>query len=218
MSQTPEEFLAGIRSAKLVAIVRGTGGAAAAAAALALMEEGFRYVEVALTTPDAHGVIAAVRAAAPPGALVGAGTVLSAADVREVEAAGAQFIVTPALAESIRAAARRGLPVLAGALTPTEVLEGMNRGATLVKLFPAFIGGPRYLKALLDPFPAVPLVAVGGVGAADAAAYWDAGAAAVGPGSPLVGDAASPGGDLAAMRARARDYLRTAADHSRQAG
>jgi 2-dehydro-3-deoxyphosphogluconate aldolase/(4S)-4-hydroxy-2-oxoglutarate aldolase len=135
-----------------------------------------------------------------------------------VEAAGAQVIVTPARAESNRAAARRGLPVMAGALTPTEVLEGMNRGATLVKLFPAFIGGPRYLKALLDPFPAVPLVAVGGVGAADAAAYWDAGAAAVGPGSPLVGDAASPGGDLAAMRARARDYLRTAADHSRRAG
>lgn len=218
MNQTPEDFLAGVRAAKLVAIVRGTGRDAATAAALALMEEGFRYVEVALTTPDAPAAIAAIRASAPPGALVGAGTVLSVTDVKDVVAAGAQFIVTPALADSIREAARRDLPVLAGALTPTEVHEGMNRGATLVKLFPAFIGGPRYVKALLDPFPSVPLVAVGGVGAADAAAYWDAGAAAVGPGSPLVGDAASPGGDLDALRARARDYLRTAAGHPRVDG
>lgn len=215
MNQTPQEFLAGVRAAKLVAIVRGSCSEAATAAALALMEEGFRYVEVALTTPDAPDVIAAVRAAAPPDALVGAGTVLSVPDVREVEAAGAQFIVTPALADSVREGVRRGLPVLAGALTPTEVHEGMSRGATLIKLFPAFIGGPRYLKALHDPFPNVPLIAVGGVGAGDAADYWDAGAAAVGPGSPLVGNAASAGGDLGGMRARAREYLRRAADHSR---
>ena len=132
--------------------------------------------------------------------------------------AGAQFIVTPAVADSIQEAAARGLPVLAGALTPTEVLEGMKRGASMIKLFPAFIGGPRYVKALLDPFPHVHLVAVGGVGAGDAAGYWDAGAAAVGPGSPLVGDAASSGGDLAAMRSRARDYVQRAANHAPKAG
>lgn len=218
MIATSQEFIAGVRAAKLVAIVRGTSSSAATAAALALLEEGFRYVEVAMTTPQAAEVIAAVRADAPPGSQVGAGTVLSVQDVKDVEAAGAQFIVTPALADSIREAVRRGIPVLAGALTPSDVHEGMQRGAAMIKLFPAFIGGPRYIKALLDPFPKVHLVAVGGVGADDAAGYWDAGAAAVGPGSPLVGDAASIGGDLEAMRARARNYVRRAANHVRNAG
>ncbi|WP_343318656.1 bifunctional 4-hydroxy-2-oxoglutarate aldolase/2-dehydro-3-deoxy-phosphogluconate aldolase [Arthrobacter sp. TMP15] len=214
MGQTPEEFLNGVRDAKLVAIVRGTDSDAAVQTALSLMAEGFRYVEVALTTPNAADVIAAIRETAPDEAQVGAGTVLSIRDVADVVAAGAQFIVTPALAESIGAAVRCGLPVLAGAFTPTEVLEGMNRGATLVKLFPASVGGPRYLKALRDPFPDVPLIAVGGVGANDAKDYWDAGAVAVGPGSPLVGDAASGTGNLDKLRERARDYLRQAADYS----
>lgn len=213
MIQTPREFIAGVNAAKLVGIVRGASSSAATAAALALLEEGFHYVEVALTTPNAADVIAAVRAGAPPGTQVGAGTVLSVQDVKNVAAAGAQFIVTPALADSVEEAVRRGLPVLAGALTPTEVHGGMSRGASMIKLFPAFIGGPRYVKALLDPFPTLHLVAVGGVGADDAASYWDAGASAVGPGSPLVGDAASAGGDLDAMRLRARDYLQRAASH-----
>lgn len=213
MGETPEAFLAGVREAKLVAIVRGTNSKAAAQSALALMAEGFRYVEVALTTPNAADAIAAIRASAPEGAQVGAGTVLKIRDVADVLAAGAQFIVTPALAESVDEAVRSGLPVLAGAFTPTEVLESMNRGATLVKLFPASLGGPRYLKALLDPFPDVPLIAVGGVGAKDAHEYWDAGAVAVGPGGPLVGDAASGTGDLDGLRERARDYLRRAADY-----
>lgn len=213
MGQTPEEFLAGIRDARLVAIVRGKDSEAATAAALALMEEGFRYVEVALTTPNAVGVIAAVRESAPSWGQIGAGTVLSVSDVNEVLAAGAQFVVTPVIAESVREAARRDVPVLAGAFTPSEVHQGVQQGATLIKLFPASIGGPQYLKALRDPFPNVPLIAVGGVGAQDARDYWDAGAVAVGPGGPLVGDAASGSGDLDGLRERARDYLRRAAGY-----
>ena len=76
---TPELLLAGIQETRLVAIVRGTDGAAAAKAALAAMEEGFRYVEIALTTPGALAAIREVRAAAPAGCFVGAGTVLTAA-------------------------------------------------------------------------------------------------------------------------------------------
>lgn len=150
---TPELLLAGIQESRLVAIVRGTDGAAAAKAALAAMEEGFRYVEIALTTPRALEAIREVRAAAPAGCFVGAGTVLTAQDVARVAEAGGQFMVTPSLAESIAESARLALPVLAGALTPSEAHEAMNRGATAVKLFPASIGGPGYLKALRDPFP-----------------------------------------------------------------
>jgi len=98
---------------------------------------------------------------------------------------------------------RRGLPVIGGALTPTEVAASLDAGVAAVKLFPASLGGVSYLRALRDPFPDVPFVPVGEVDASAAQAYLAAGAVAVGVGSPLVGDAAS-GGSLDALRARAR--------------
>jgi 2-dehydro-3-deoxyphosphogluconate aldolase/(4S)-4-hydroxy-2-oxoglutarate aldolase len=213
---TPEALLAGVRRTRLVAIVRGNDGPAAGRAALAAMEEGFQYVEIALTTPGALEAIREVRAAAPAGCFVGAGTVLTKQDVDDVEGAGGQFIVTPSLAPSIEESAGRGIPILAGALTPTEALEAMNRGATAIKLFPASIGGPGYLKALRDPFPHIPFIAVGGVGLDEAESYWRAGAIAVGLGGPLFGDAGS-GGDLAPMRERARSFVALAGDFDRQA-
>ncbi|MER7457895.1 bifunctional 4-hydroxy-2-oxoglutarate aldolase/2-dehydro-3-deoxy-phosphogluconate aldolase [Micromonospora sp. NPDC126480] len=195
-----------LADARILAVIRGTSADGAIAAGTALLEEGVRLVEVALTTPDAARAVEALRAVAPAGSLVGAGTVLTAADVADVAAAGAQFVVTPAVVESIAEAARRGLPVAAGALTPTEAYTAMRLGASAVKLFPASVGGPAYLKAVRDPFPDIPFVAVGGVGLDDVPGYLAAGAIAVGVGGPLVGDAAS-GGDLAALRARARTYL-----------
>jgi 2-dehydro-3-deoxyphosphogluconate aldolase/(4S)-4-hydroxy-2-oxoglutarate aldolase len=209
-TMNPELLLNGVRDSRLVAIVRGSDGRAAAKAALVAMEEGFRYVEIALTTPGALQAISEVRAAAPAGCFVGAGTVLTVRDVDNVLEAGGQFTVTPALAESVDESARQGIPVLAGAMTPSEAYEAMNRGATAVKLFPASIGGPQYLKALRDPFPDIPFIAVGGVGLEQAAAYWDAGAIAVGLGGPLFGDAGS-GGDLAPVRSRARSFVDLAA-------
>ncbi|MDH6464362.1 2-dehydro-3-deoxyphosphogluconate aldolase/(4S)-4-hydroxy-2-oxoglutarate aldolase [Micromonospora sp. A200] len=199
-----------LAAARILAIIRGTDTAAAIATGTALLHEGVRIIEVALTTPGALHAIAAIRSAAPADALVGAGTVLTAADVADVLAAGAQFIVTPAVVESIPEAVRRGLPVAAGALTPTEAYTAVRMGASAVKLFPAALGGPTYLKALRDPFPDIPFVAVGGVGLAEMPAYLSAGAIAVGVGGPLVGDAAS-GGDLDGLRHRARAYLAAAA-------
>ncbi|MEU9507918.1 bifunctional 4-hydroxy-2-oxoglutarate aldolase/2-dehydro-3-deoxy-phosphogluconate aldolase [Micromonospora sp. NPDC048170] len=200
-----------LTDARILAIIRGTDTAAALAAGTALLEEGVRLIEVALTTPGATRVIEALRAVAPAGSLVGAGTVLTTADVADVAAAGAQFVVTPAVVESIAEAARRGFPVVAGALTPTEAYTATRMGASAVKLFPAAVGGPAYLKAVRDPFPDIPFVAVGGVGLDDVPGYFRAGAIAVGLGGPLVGDAAS-GGDLDALRARARTYLSAVRD------
>ncbi|MEW2593293.1 bifunctional 4-hydroxy-2-oxoglutarate aldolase/2-dehydro-3-deoxy-phosphogluconate aldolase [Micromonospora aurantiaca] len=199
-------LVAELAAARMLAVIRGTDTAGAIAAGTALLEEGVRVVEVALTTPDAARAVEALRAVAPAGSLVGAGTVLTVADVAEVAAAGAQFVVTPAVVESIAEAARRGLPVAAGAFTPTEAYTAMRLGASAIKLFPASVGGPAYLKAVRDPFPDIPFVAVGGVGLADLPGYFAAGAIAVGLGGPLVGDAAS-GGDLDALRQRARAYL-----------
>lgn len=206
---TEASFAEDLAAARVMAIIRGRDQAAVVETAVALFEEGVRFVEVALTTVGALSAIEQIRSRAPQGSLVGAGTVLTATDVADVVAAGAQFIVTPAVAPSIEAGAQRGLPVAAGALTPTEAWTAVQRGASAVKLFPASAGGPAYLRALRDPLPDIPFLAVGGVGLDDVEAYLQAGAMGVGVGSPLVGDAAS-GGDLAALRDRARSYLAVA--------
>ncbi|HEX5525530.1 MAG TPA: bifunctional 4-hydroxy-2-oxoglutarate aldolase/2-dehydro-3-deoxy-phosphogluconate aldolase [Pedococcus sp.] len=206
---TEASFAEDLAAARVMAIIRGRDQAAVVETAVALFEEGVRFVEVALTTVGALPAIEQIRSRAPLGSLVGAGTVLTATDVADVVAAGAQFIVTPAVAPSIEAGAQRGLPVAAGALTPTEAWTAIQRGASAVKLFPASAGGPAYLRALRDPLPDIPFLAVGGVGLGDVEAYLKAGAIGVGVGSPLVGDAAS-GGDLEALRDRARSYLAVA--------
>lgn len=199
-------FLEELRAARLIAIVRGADPATALASTLALAEEGMTFIEVSLTTTGALDVIGRARAALGPSAWLGAGTVLSAADAEAAAAAGASFIVTPALGPGVDAAAARGLPVVAGALTPTEVVSAEAAGAAAVKLFPASSGGVKYLRALRDPFPATPFVPVGGVDEDAAREYLAAGAVAVGVGSPLLGDAAA-GGPLAGLRKRALRYL-----------
>jgi 2-dehydro-3-deoxyphosphogluconate aldolase/(4S)-4-hydroxy-2-oxoglutarate aldolase len=202
-------FVDALARARVMAIIRGTDGEAAAAASLALFDEGVRFVEISLTTPGACKAIEKVRAQLPEGAQIGAGTVLTAGDVADVEAAGAQFVVTPAVTPSVAVAAERGLPVAAGALTPTEAWAAVQQGASVVKLFPASIGGPAYLKAVRDPFPHIPFLAVGGVGLEELEGYLAVGALGVGVGSP------ASGGDLGALRGRARAYVAAAERHTR---
>ncbi|MCU1425039.1 MAG: aldolase [Microbacteriaceae bacterium] len=198
-------FLHGLRSEGLIAIVRGTDAAASVRTSLALLDEGYRFLEISLTTPDALDVIAEVAREAPAGTHIGGGTMLTVDDVTRVRDVGGTFTVTPAVAASVAESARIGMPVVAGAMTPTEVVAAMVAGATAVKLFPASVGGPPYLKAVRDPLPHVPFVAVGGVDVDMVARYFEVGAIGVGLGSPLIGDAAA-GGDLGALRARAKRF------------
>ncbi|MDH6628613.1 2-dehydro-3-deoxyphosphogluconate aldolase/(4S)-4-hydroxy-2-oxoglutarate aldolase [Streptomyces sp. LBL] len=191
---------------RLLAIVRGKNSAAALNTVRTLVEEGIAAVEVSLTTADALSVIRQARAELGPGALLGAGTVRSAEDAARAVDAGASYLVTPALVDGLEA---YGVPVLMGALTPTEIELALARGADAIKLFPGSLGGPGYLRALRDPFPDVPFVPVGGVDAQAARDYLDRGALAVGVGSPLVGDAAD-GGDLNQLRARAAEFRNVA--------
>jgi 2-dehydro-3-deoxyphosphogluconate aldolase / (4S)-4-hydroxy-2-oxoglutarate aldolase len=199
-----------LRRRRLMAIVRGTDPDAALASLNVLAEEGIDLVEVSLTTAGALSVIR--RAAAGPGdpAGLGAGTVLTAADAQDALDAGASYLVTPGVCAGAREGLRLGVPVLVGALTPSEVITAIELGATAVKLFPAAaVGGPSYLRDLRAPFPGVPFVPVGGVDAGAVPDYLAAGATAVGVGSPLIGDAAG-GGSLPALRERAR-VMRAAA-------
>ncbi|GAA4313012.1 bifunctional 4-hydroxy-2-oxoglutarate aldolase/2-dehydro-3-deoxy-phosphogluconate aldolase [Streptomyces venetus] len=196
-----------LRAHRLLAIVRGKDPAAALRTVRTLAEEGIAAVEISLTTTDALTVITRARAELGPDALLGAGTVRSAADAARAVEAGASYLVTPALVDGL---APYGVPVLMGALTPSEIEVALARGADAIKLFPGSLGGPGYLKALRDPFPEVPFVPVGGVDAQAARDYLERGAVAVGVGSPLVGDAAD-GGDLDRLRARAAEFREVAA-------
>ncbi|MEU7211036.1 bifunctional 4-hydroxy-2-oxoglutarate aldolase/2-dehydro-3-deoxy-phosphogluconate aldolase [Streptomyces sp. NPDC044989] len=191
---------------RLVAIVRGDDADAALRTVLTLAEEGLELIEVSLTGKDALRVVERARAALGPDRPLGAGTVLTADDAVAAHRAGADFAVTPGLGEGVVAARELGMPVLAGVMTPTDVITARTLGAAALKIFPAAqAGGPAYVKALRGPFPHETLVPVGGVDEAAARAHLAAGATAVGVGSPLIGDAAD-GGSLDALRTRARAF------------
>ncbi|MFF4865750.1 bifunctional 4-hydroxy-2-oxoglutarate aldolase/2-dehydro-3-deoxy-phosphogluconate aldolase [Streptomyces sp. NPDC002405] len=200
-------LLAALRAHRLLAIVRGSDPDAALTTVLTLAEEGVPLIEVSLSGRDALDVIARARAALGPDATLGAGTVLGAEDARAAHKAGAAFLVTPAVSDGIATGRELGLPVLAGVMTPTDILQALRLRADALKLFPAgSAGGPGYLRDLRGPFPDLPFVPVGGVDAEAAAAYLRGGATAVGVGSPLIGDAAE-GGSITALRERARTFL-----------
>jgi len=204
---TADEFREVLAAERIVAIIRGSDVAAMVAAGRTLIESGVTCLEVSLSAKGALEVIETLAKEADDDTWVGAGTVITAEDVAAVAAAHARFIVTPTVSESLDAAYEQGIPVLGGALTPTEVNLARRKSAA-VKLFPASVFGPDYVRALLSPFPGLPIVPVGGIGAAAAPEYLAAGALAVGVGSPLLGDAGD-GGSLDELRTRAQDFIRT---------
>jgi 2-dehydro-3-deoxyphosphogluconate aldolase/(4S)-4-hydroxy-2-oxoglutarate aldolase len=201
MSRALERILGG----RLVGIIRLPDYSRSVEIAQALQAGALDVMEFTLTGAGALGAVRTVRAALGDAVCVGAGTVLDAEAAAHACDAGAQFLVTPALAPDVIAVGvARAVPVLCGALTPTEVLAAFRAGATLVKLFPAQLGGPSYLKALRGPFPQIPLVPTGGVGPDNARAYLDAGAAAVAMGGNLVAQADVAAGRFEAISIQAR--------------
>jgi 2-dehydro-3-deoxyphosphogluconate aldolase/(4S)-4-hydroxy-2-oxoglutarate aldolase len=201
-----EELRERVGRERIVAIIRGTEVDATVASARTLFDAGIRVLEIPLTLDGAHDAIREVIAAAPADALVGAGTVLTEAQVDGAIAAGAQFVVTPTLTASVPYAIREGVGVLPGVYTPTEIQAAHDLGAAAVKLFPASALGPGYLRAVRDPFPDARIIPVGGVSLDTLEGFFDAGAFAVGVGGPLLGDAPTPGGAQAALAGRARAF------------
>lgn len=202
-----QDFLEALVETGLVAIIRCKDAGLATSIGRTLISHGVRMLEVTLTTPDALDAIATLSAEAPDGVWVGAGTVITAEDVVTASQAGATFIVTPGVCPAIGAATEVHLPSLGGAWTASEVIAAAAAGATAVKIFPASSGGVAHFKALRDPLPTVPLVAVGGVGLAEIEAFREVGAIGFGIGGPLVGDAAR-GGSLDDLGSRAEEFVR----------
>lgn len=189
-------------STRVVAIVRFRDGGDLSAVVDALLRGGIELVEITL---DTLGALDAIERAAGSGATAGAGTVLTAEQVRAAAAAGARFVVSPGLVPEVVVAAHElGLEPIPGVFTATELLAAQRAGARILKLFPASLGGPSYVRALRGPFPELPLVPTGGIGVADVSAYLDAGATAVGLGGELVGRSAPRSdADLALIADRA---------------
>jgi 2-dehydro-3-deoxyphosphogluconate aldolase/(4S)-4-hydroxy-2-oxoglutarate aldolase len=181
MSATPASFVALLAERRIIVVVRHGNAAAAEAIARAAVHGGLRAVEITTSVPGAAALIASLRASLPADVLVGAGTVLTAAQLDDVLAADAQFVVSPGLDGALveRAAAAR-VPILPGALTATEVMAGRARGLDALKLFPAQTGGPAHLQALRAVFPDTAFVPTGGVAGANAGDWFDAGAHALG--------------------------------------
>jgi 2-dehydro-3-deoxyphosphogluconate aldolase/(4S)-4-hydroxy-2-oxoglutarate aldolase len=198
-----------IAARRIVAIVRLDNYDRAVEVARALLEGGITAIEFTLTGAGAAQAITATRSALGDAVQVGVGTVLTENDAHRSLDAGAQFVVTPAVRPAvIDVCVTRGIPVLCGALTPTEALTAHEAGASMIKIFPARAFGPAYMRDLLAPLPFLRLVPTGGVSAENARAYLDAGATAVGIGGNLVAARAVAAGDWAQITATARECVK----------
>jgi 2-dehydro-3-deoxyphosphogluconate aldolase / (4S)-4-hydroxy-2-oxoglutarate aldolase len=184
---TKRETLAAIEDAGIVPSLRLHAAEEALFAAEALADGGIPIVEIPLTVPGATGLIQDL-AKRRPEIVAGAGSVYDLEAAERCLDAGAAFLSSPGLDLNIvEYGLKRGVAVLPGALTPTEVIVAWRAGGDLVKIFPcAQVGGPSYIKALKAPFPDVPLMASGGVNQQTVAEFFVAGAAAVGIGANLV--------------------------------
>jgi 2-dehydro-3-deoxyphosphogalactonate aldolase len=194
-----------LRTLPLVAILRGITPDEAADVAEALCAAGFKCLEIPLNSPQPLESIRRMRQAVGERAMVGAGTVLTAADVAEVAAAGGQMIISPnADAAVIAATKRAGLVSLPAFLTPTEAFQAIAAGADGLKLFPAEAAPPPVLKAVRAVLPpTLPIFPVGGIEPSSMAAYRQAGAAGFGVGSSLY----KPGRSAAEVGERARAFV-----------
>lgn len=188
---------------KAIPVIRTQTRAQAEQVVWWLAEAGVRIFEITLTTPGAVDLIGVLSKEAD--LLVGAGTVMDAQAADEALAAGAQFVVSPRLAEPVIARCKTaGRTVICGALTPSEIGTAHALGADAVKVFPVnAMGGAPYLRSVRDVFPDVRLVPTGGIRVDDVPAYFDAGAFALGVGGALVDKAAIARGDSASIKAAA---------------
>ena len=175
-----------LKDSGVIGIIRVSSAQDLIRIAKALCEGGLSCLEITMTTPGALRAIEEAREELPD-VLMGAGTVLDAATARQAILAGAQFLVTPTVAlDVIETAHRYGVPVIPGAMTPTEILTCWEAGADMVKVFPAEVLGPNFIKAVHGPLPQIPLVPTGGITADNAGEFIRAGAAMVCAGSWLV--------------------------------
>jgi 2-dehydro-3-deoxyphosphogluconate aldolase/(4S)-4-hydroxy-2-oxoglutarate aldolase len=186
-----ETFVAAVAAQRLLPVLRLPDAAAAVARTRSLLDAGCRVVELTTTVPEWPQALAECRelvATAWPGALIGMGTVTTAAQAVTAVSAGAQFLVSPFPAPEVRPVAdRAGVILVEGGFTPAEIADAASRGPA--KVFPAHVGGPAFIRSLRAILPGAQLIPTGGIAVGQAGDYLSAGAVAVGIGSELPADA-----------------------------
>src|SRR3954463_8528167 len=196
-----ESTLKRILDGGIVAVVRSESSESLLKVVQALADGGVTAAEITFTVPDAVEVIRQVRKEIGDAVVLGAGTVLDPETARAALLAGAEYIVAPTVnVEVIRLCRRYDKAVMPGAFTPTEVVAAWEAGADVVKVFPADVGGPPYLKAIHGPLPQIRLMPTGGVDLDTAEAFLKAGACCLGVGSSLVSPKTVAEGDFARIR------------------
>lgn len=196
-----------IHETGVVAIMRAESSDQLLAAADAIKAGGVNAIEVTMTTPGALDVISQAVARYATDVLFGVGSVLDPESARAAILAGAQFVVCPTLnIETIQLCRRYSVPVMPGAYTPTEILTAWEAGADIVKVFPASVGGPAYVKAVKAPLPQVRLMPVGGVDLDTTADFIRAGCDVVAVGSALVNQKLLDARDFDTISERARRF------------
>jgi 2-dehydro-3-deoxyphosphogluconate aldolase / (4S)-4-hydroxy-2-oxoglutarate aldolase len=192
----------------IVGILRGFGPAELEPILSTVLRGGLKNIEITMNSPNAAMQIRTAIQQCGNRMAVGAGTVTSLALLQEALAAGAKFIVTPTLqVEIVNECVRAGVPVFPGAFSPTEVFRAAELGATMVKLFPAEIAGPVYVKALRGPFPNLKIMPTGGVDRETLPEFLKAGASGAGVGSPLFRKERIQAGDWDWLEAETRGYV-----------
>lgn len=209
MSSERAQILENLRDVGIIPVIRAGSSDAAIRISEALVQGGIRTLEITMTVPDALRAIREVASALGAEVLLGAGTVTTRDMASSAIDAGARFLVSPALVRDVIAVAHeRGVPVLPGALTPTEVLEAHTLGGDVIKVFPASaVGGAAYVKALKAPFPHIELCPTGGVNLDTIGEFFKAGASAVGVGGELVLKSAIESGEFGRITELARRYV-----------
>ncbi len=171
-------------------------------------EAGLQAIEVTMNTARAEQIVSRHRPAVREGHLLGMGTIRNLDEAKRAVDAGAMFLVTPNLDLTVVEYARsQGIPIIAGAFTPTEVYRAWSGGADMVKVFPCGLLGPGYIRELLGPFDEVPLVAVGGVSLANLKQFFEAGARAVGVSTSLFGREALQDRNPEKLKGNVRDFV-----------
>ena len=207
MAMSRETTLKRILDGGIVAVVRSESSASLVNVVQALADGGVTAAEITFTVPDAVEVIRQVRRVVGDSIVLGAGTVLDPETARMAMLAGAEYIVSPIVnLDVVRICRRYNTVVMPGAFTPTEVLSAWEAGADVVKVFPADVGGPAYLRALRGPLPQVRLMPTGGVDLTTAEAFLKAGACCLGIGGSLVEPKAIASSDFTRIRQLAAQY------------
>ncbi len=201
------EILKRITDAGLVAVVRAESADQAIKIADAVIAGGCPAIEVTFTVPGAHRVIEALAARYQTSELIlGAGTVLDPETARIAILSGATYVVSPSLnVETVRLCNRYQIPVMPGAMSIRDVIEGMEAGADIIKVFPGEVFGPAFIRSVKGPLPHAPLMPTGGVDTENVGEWIRAGAVAVGAGSSLTG--AAKKGDFAAITRTAIEFI-----------